>query len=149
MRLNTLFSESVYVQQINKADEVLAAGSYPASGSYIDVSKFQKFAFLVELGTTAHAQDWKVQQATANNGTLKDVATAAAISSAADSDGKWFLIEVDSNELDINNAYKFVTLTNANGGTGDYAQITFLGLAPYHQPVTQHSSKGGIATVAG
>jgi hypothetical protein len=144
---NRLFSEDVYIQQINSADVVLAAGAYPASGSYIDVSNFKRCGFLVELGTTAHAQTWQVQQATANNGTLKDL-TGALISSGVSDDGKWWAVEFDASKLDINNAYKFVTLLNAGGTTGDYAQITFFGFMAGHNPVTQGATKAGVVVVA-
>lgn len=145
---NRLFSEQVVIQQINSADVVLAAGAYPASASYIDVSRFDRFAFLVQLGTTAHAQTWQVQQATAANGTLKDV-TGALASSGAGDDGKWYLIEVDASHLDVNNSYKYVTLLNTSGTTGDYAQITFLGFLGGNYPVAQGSDKAGITTLVG
>lgn len=138
----------VLIKQINQADVVLAAGSYPASGSFIDISKYERFAFLVELGTTAHAQTWQVQQASTINGVLKDV-TGALLSSGATDDGKWFLVEVGADQLDINNGYKFVTLTNTSGTTGDYAQITFLGLVPQFAPVTQGADKGQVTTLVG
>lgn len=147
MNVNQLFSEVTLIKQLN-VEAVLAAGAYPASGSYIDVSKYERFAFLVQAGVTAHAQTWQVQQATANNGTLKDV-TNAVVSVAADGDSKWYLIEVQTAELDINNSYKYVTLLNASGTTGDYAAVTFLGLNPGYAPVTQGADKGGIVSLVG
>lgn len=147
MNFNQLLSEVMLIKQLN-VEAVIAAGAYPASGSYIDVSKFERFAFLVQAGATAHSQTWKVQQATANNGTLKDV-TDATVTVSATGDDKWYLIEVQTNHLDINNGYKFVTLTNVSGTTGDYAAVTFLGLNPGYAPVTQGADKGEIVSVVG
>lgn len=147
MNFNQLFSEVTLIKQLN-VEDVLAAGAYPASGSYIDVSKYERFAFLVMAGGTTNAQTWKVQQATANNGTLKDV-TDATVSIGTSGDDKWYLIEVQTSKLDINNGYKFVALTNVSGTTGDYAAVVFLGLNPGYAPVTQGADKGEIVSVVG
>lgn len=148
MNVNQLLSEVTLIKQLN-IEDALAAGSYPASGSYIDVSTVERFAFLIGAGALNTETVCKVQQATANNGTLKDV-TDATVTIAATGDDKWYLIEVQTARLDINNSYKYVTLT-VSGATGgdDYAAIFFLGLNPGYAPVTQGADKGEVVSVVG
>jgi len=134
--INELLGEVVKFQQIN-VETVLAAGAYPASGSYIDVSGYSRFGFIVITGTIAHGQTWQVQQATANNGTLKDV-TGAVKAVGSTGDNLNYIIEVSTAELDINNGYKFVTLLNTGGSTGDYSAILFFGIGK-RVPVTNDS----------
>jgi hypothetical protein len=146
--LNKLFSEGTLIQQLNVEDAV-AAALYPTSGNFIDVAQIERFAFLVQAGALNTELTFQVQQATAANGTPKDV-TGAVVVVAATGDDKWYLVEVHSSALDINNDYRYVTLkaTGAAGGD-DYAAITFFGLVPDTQPVTQGSDKGSIVTVLG
>jgi hypothetical protein len=148
MNFNRLFSEDTLIKQLN-VEDALTAAAYPASGSYIDVSQFERFAFLIGAGALTTETTCKVRQATANNGTLKDV-TDATVVVPADGDDKWYLIEVQTNQLDINNAYKYATLalTGPTGGD-DYGSIYFFGLNPGHAPVTQGADKGEVVSVVG
>lgn len=148
MNINELFSETTLIKQLNVEDAV-AAASYPASGSFLDVSQYERFAFLILAGGLDSALTFQVQQATAANGTLKDVTGAVKVV-AADGDDKWYLIEVQTAKLDINNDYHFVTLTSSGAAGGnDYAAILFLGLNPGYSPVTQGADKGDIVVLAG
>jgi hypothetical protein len=145
---NQLLSEVTKIQQLNVEDAIVD-GQFPASGSFIDVSKFHRFAFLVMVGALDSALTCKVQQAAAINGVLKDV-TSATVAIAANGDDKWYLIEVETNHLDSNNGYKYVTLDIAGAAGGnDYAAILFLGLNPGMAPVTQGADKGTIVSVVG
>ena len=145
---NELFSEGTKIQQLNVEDAVTEA-SYPASGAFIDVAEFERIAFLVQAGALNSAMVFKVQQATAVNGALKDV-TGATVSVAANGDDKWYLIEVQTNKLDINNDYRYVTLTSTVAAGGDdYAAITCFGINPGSKPVTQGSDKGSVVRVFG
>lgn len=147
MRINELFSEAAKVQQLN-VETALGAASYPASGSFIDVSKFSRFAFLIQAGALTSAITAKVQQATAANGVLKDV-TNATVAIPDTGDNKWYLVEVETSHLDINNDYHYVTLTLAGpAGADDFGAITFLGFGDA-APTTQGADKGAIVTVAG
>ena len=144
---NILFYENTLIKQINSADVVLAAGAYPASGSYIDVSGLHRIAFLIAPGTLGAQQTWQVQQATTNNGTLKDV-TGAVVIVAANGDGKPCVLEVGVDKLDINGGYKFVTLLNTGGAAGNYTSLIFLGWGK-RIPVMQDANYGQSVALVG
>jgi hypothetical protein len=145
---NQLLSEVTKIKQLNVEDAIVD-GQFPASGSFIDVSQFHRFAFLIMAGALNSALTAKVQQASAVNGALKDV-TSATVTIPANGDDKWYLIEVETNHLDSNNGYKYVTLDLAGAAGGDdYGAILFLGLNPGYAPVTQGSDKGEIVSVVG
>jgi hypothetical protein len=160
--LNELFSEATLIKQLN-VEDALADGSYPASGSFINVSDYERFAFLVCVGASALGGEFsvKVQQATAANGALKDV-TGATRTIAVSGQDKWYLIEVDTRALDINGDYHFVTLTasaTVDETVGEheppdetevnYAAILFFGVTPGQKPAPQGSDKGNVVVVAG
>ena len=146
--LNQLFSEGTYIQQLNVEDAV-AAQLYPTSGNFIDASKFERFGFLVGAGALTTELTFQVQQATAVNGTPKDI-TDAVVVVPANGDDKWYLVEVQTDRLDINNDYRYVTLksTGASGGD-DYAAIYFFGVNPGSKPVTQGADCGDVVAVVG
>ena len=147
MRVNELLSEAAKIVQLN-VEVALAAASYPASGAFIDVSQFERFAFLVQAGVLDSEITCQVQQAATINGALKNVTGAVAVI-AATGDSKWYLIEVQTNQLDINNGYNYVTLTlTGPAGINDFGAITFFGLdGP--APAVQGADKGAIVVVAG
>lgn len=145
---NEYFSEAHKIQLLNTEDAV-AVAKYPTSGNFIDVSNHERFLFLIAAGALTSALTFQVQQATAANGTPKDV-TGAVINVSATDDDKWFAVEVQTNQLDINNDYRYVTL-NATGAAGgdDFAAILFIGCNPGEKPVTQGADKGSIVLVGG
>ena len=141
MFMNEILEDAAVIKLLNTED-ALSVAEYPASGSYIDVSGFERFAFLVGAGALDTATTLQVHQATANNGTPKDI-TGATLTIAADGDDKWYLIEVQTNKLDLNNDYRYVTL-DVTGPTGnDYGCILFFGLNPGSKPVTQPTGVAG------
>jgi hypothetical protein len=142
------FYEEVYRQQVaNPA--ALSAGTLPAS--YINVSDFDRFAFVLELGATDQAVDFKVVQATAAAGTgSKDVSGAAITQFATTDDNKQAMIEVEVRKLDINNGFYFVAVTSAlTGGTATTASIVFYGVNNGVVPVTQPAAFAQRVLVAG
>ncbi|HZU86593.1 MAG TPA: hypothetical protein VFF78_03850 [Anaerolineaceae bacterium] len=145
--LNKLCVEAVKIQLLNTED-ALSVAKYPASGYFIDVSNYERFAFLVAAGALDTATTVKVQQATAVNGTPKDI-TGATITIADTGDDKWYLIEVETNKLDINNDYRYVTLDVAGPTGNDYGAILFLGFNPGSMPVTQGTDKGSSVAIVG
>lgn len=145
---NQLFSESVLIKQLNVEDDIEVA-SYPASGAFIDVSNFKRCAFLVGAGTLDSELTFQVQQATAINGTPKDL-TNAVVVVPADGDDKWYMVEFQVDHLDTDGGYRFVTLKSTGAaGTNDYAAIFFFGFNPGYRPVTQGADKGEVVYVAG
>ena len=148
--LNSNFKDAVYVEKCNAFLTAIGDGTlYPASAAFIDVTRFSRFVFLILAGTLDTALVCQVQQATAINGSPKDVTGATTTIGTGDGN-KWHMIEVLTDNLDITNDYKFVTLksTGASGGN-DYAAVVFLGLAPNSEPVTQHANCVASVVVAG
>lgn len=129
--------EQVYFKACNTPSTVIADGDFPASGSYLDVSDYERFAFLVVAGGSDTALVCQVQQATAVNGTPKDV-TGAVQTISATGDGTIYCIEVETRRLDINNGYRYVTLdVSGQAGSNDTLAIIFAGVNPGVAPVTQ------------
>jgi len=142
--------ESVKVQKCNNFMTAMVDGTnYPAEASYIDVSNFPNFAFLVEMGTTTTACVFQVQQATGASATLKTF-TGATLTPTATDDNYTFIIEAETARLDIANGYHYVSLDCSGAAGGDdYACITFLGWNPRHVPVTQGADVSANVVVAG
>lgn len=113
----------------------LTAGNFPASGSFKDVSAYERFGFLVHV-TSGSGSDISatVQQVTADDGTPADLSTdftspTLKLDSAAD-----HMIEVDVSHL--SDGYKYATLTIAGGNP--VGCVVFLGLPKKtDRPVTQ------------
>ena len=122
----------------------MTAVSFPASGAFIDVGDFNRFAFLIHAGEETVTQTYQVQQATAIDGALIDV-VGAVIAIATGGKNKWYIIEVQCDRLNSNGGYHFVTLTNTGGAAGNFAALTFLGLIPGKSPVTQPVAVFGSA----
>lgn len=144
-------SENLFWKQImNPA--AISDSTYPSS--YIDVSGYARFAFLISVGATDDsAVSAKVVQATAAAGTgSKDVDGAAITSTilAGTNDNKWALIEVDQDHLDINGDFQFVALTvAATGGASTIGVAFFFGIEPRVKPPTFGADKAEIVYVDG
>jgi len=137
------FTEQVYAKTCNNFNTALADGSFPSSGSYIDVSDFERFVFLVRAGTLDSALTIKVQQAAAINGTPQDItgATTTIATSGDTGDNSLHMIEVETRKLDLNNGYKFATLTvSGAAGSNDYIDAIFLGINPHQVPVAKDAN---------
>ena len=143
-------NESVKVQKCNNFMTGMVDGTnYPASGSFIDVSDFPNFAFLVEMGTTNTDCVFQVQQATGVSGTPKTFAGATLTPVSTDGDYT-FIIEAETARLDIASGYHYVSLDCSGAAGGDdFACITFLGWNPRHVPVTQGADVSANVVVAG
>ena len=140
--------EDLLIDVIEPGLTALSAAKYPASASFIDVSDFDRFAFLIGLDVVADALDFQVQQADAVDGTPKDITGAAKTDTLATDDQKYILIEVETRRLDINNGYHFVTLDVSGIAGTNNACIVFFGL-PKVVPVTQPASYLAHVIVAG
>lgn len=140
--------EDLYFQLIEAGLTALSAAKYPASGSFIDVSDMDRFAFYIAMDVIADALDFKVQQATAANGTPKDITGAAKTDIVDTNDQKQVLIEVQVNKMDINNDYRYVTLDVSGIAGTNNASIFFIGV-PKSKPVSQHADMLEHVIVAG
>lgn len=123
----------------NEIETALTAGNYPASGSYIDVSAYERVHVLIHLGTIDPSDTpvFEIKEADANDGTLDTIsATYCKHTCAADDDGEFisFTLEVDKLSTD----HHFIGVTVSSVTSGSYASIVFLGEAR-SLPVTQAS----------
>lgn len=133
---NVALKEILYEKILNPGEDALVDGTlYPASGSFIDVSKYIRFGFKLYAGGLDSATTLQVQQATANNGTPKDI-TNATVTVGATGDDKGYGVECHRDALDEVNGYKYVTckVTGPAGGN-DYGCLVFWAI-PDKQPVT-------------
>jgi hypothetical protein len=142
------FVEQVKVQGCNAMSTAIADGKFPASASFIDVADFERFAFVVKAGALDSALTLQVEQATAANGTPKDV-DGATLTIGTGDDNDTYVIEVETRKLDIANDYRYVTLdVTGQAGSDDFAAILFLGMNPGSAPVTQPATTNTVV-VAG
>jgi hypothetical protein len=127
----------IYTKQLN-VETALAAANYPLSGSYIDVSAFERFSILIHAGALDTACTFQVYQDTSATQTADiKVITSATRTVGTGDDNEDFIIEVGTDQLDTANGFKFVTVT-VTGPTGnDYASFEFYGYAARTKPVTQ------------
>ena len=144
--------ENVLIQLVQVPATNPADATVPST--YIDVSGYERFAFLVLVGGTDDtAVTMQVVQATAAAGTGKKNVTGAAITGtvlAGTNDNKWALVEVQQNQLDINNSFRYVAVDYAaTGGSATASAIVFLAWRGQATPVTQGADKAEIAYVDG
>lgn len=121
----------------NELQVKLAAGNYPASGSYIDVSAYERVHVLIHLGGI-HSSDvpvFELKQADSATGTLDVIsATYAKHTGAANDDGEFisFTLEVDKLAVD----HHFISCVVSGVTNETFADIIFFGEA-LSLPVTQ------------
>lgn len=145
MFTSILLSEGVQRKQVQGA-AALSAASYPASGSYIPVNGMTKFAFIFAVGALDSALTCQVQQAVGVSGTPKNI-TGAAVTIPADGDNKYYMVEVDVDQLDINNDYNCVSVAvSGAAGSNDYAAILFEAW-PADLPPADDSTLGALVSL--
>lgn len=135
------FPENVYIGDIQANPETAIADAtyYPASGSFIDVSGYSRFGFLIHPGALDSALTFQVRQDTSATvtGAVKAL-TGALASVAATDDNKYFFVEVNTNQLDGAGGFRFVTLYATGAAAGDdFAALFFFAWASRLGPVTQ------------
>jgi hypothetical protein len=126
-------------------ETALTAGNYPASGSYIDVSAYERVHILIHLGSidASDVPVFELKQADSASGTLDTIDTTyAKHTCAADDDGEFifFTLEVDKLAVD----HHFISCVVSGVTNATYADIIFLGQA-LSLPVTQAT---GVAPAA-
>ena len=138
-----LFENEVYCLKCNDFNTaVTAADRLPASGSFIDMSEYDHGVFLVAVGTLDTATTLAVYQDTSatETGSIKAVTNASQAVLATD-DNKWLTIEFNTNQLDQDNDFRYVTLVSSGGaGSNDYLCVFFLGFKARKQPVSKESN---------
>ena len=148
--LNT-FQEEVYIQKVLDPVDNTGAGAATVPATYIDVSDFERFVFLLSIGNMTGTLDMQVVQAQDGAGTgSKNIANAVITQLGASDDNKQVLVEVEVRKLDINNGFHFVaiTLTEA-GSSAQLADAFFFGINPGNAPVTQHADVAETVFVGG
>lgn len=146
------FIDNHYLLKCNDFNTAIVDGDFPPSTTFIDVSEFERFVFLIHAGTLNSALTCQVQQDTSATVTasVKAVTSAVDIVGATD-DNDLFAIEVQTSQLDLANGFRYVTLdVSGAAGGDDYLDILFIGVHPRRAPVTQPATTlGNIVEVAG
>jgi len=140
-------SENVYMEGCNEFMTAITDGDFPSSGSFIDVSDYTHFAFLVHAGTLDSELTLQVQEHDSATGTATDVSGATATVEATD-DNKGFLIEVEVAKLSADHHYVTLDVSGA-AGSNDYLDVWFLGWNTRHAPITAWSSMDTTTEVVG
>jgi len=134
------FSQDIYVDVVELPVANAADATVPAS--YIDVSPYERFAFLRLVGATDDtAVTMQVVQATAAAGTGSKNITGAAITGtvlAGANDNKFAIVEVENTMLDTANGFRYVAVAlTSTGGTATIATTFFFAWRAREMPVTQ------------
>jgi len=99
-----------------------------APASYIDMQGHARILFLIDLGTLSSGSfQAQVVQATDAAGTGSKNVSGATLPAAITASNKWATIEVPVSALDINNGFRFVSLSMTIGGTvnGDVQALQY------------------------
>lgn len=116
----------------------LSDTQYPASGSFVDVSKCERFHVVAVLGDIADAITLEVKIAEAADGTPDSIdATDLKKTLAATDDGQVIVWTVECRKLPADHWYATVDVGSTSGN--NYATILFL-LDEKSKPVTQTTS---------
>ena len=144
MGLNTidLLSEAVKITPLmassGSAGGKVANDYYPAAGSFLDTSGFRANMFLVDLRDLADAIDVEVYQSmTSGSATAKAITGAAKTNIVATDDAKMLSIEVGTDQLDLTNGFRYLTLKVSGVSGADWVDLHALQFKAGYQPVTQ------------
>ena len=147
MTFNGTFHENMYVLGVSPPADTDSA-SVPASGSYINVSEFNKFGFIVYLGSMGSSGDFRVKSATSKTATLVTVTDAEKTDQTATTDNnKWFSFEVESAKLPTTHRYVTLVVTSCSG-TSLWSAM-FLGWECRHGSPTQSTGYDSHTVIAG
>jgi hypothetical protein len=144
MGLNTidLLSEAVKITPLmataGSAGGIATNDYYPATGSFLDTSGFRTNMFMIDLRDLADAIDVEVYQSTtAASAGAKAITGAAKTDIAATDDAKMLSIEVGTDQLDLANGFRYITLKVSGVSGSNWIDIHVLQYKPGYQPVTQ------------
>ena len=113
----------------------LSNASYPASGSFVDVSGVERFHIVVKMGALADAITFTIQTAETVSGSLTtlDTSNLTHVTTATD-DGEYVVWTIETAYFPAD--AKFVTVTVSGVSGNNYAAITYY-LPEQSLPVTQ------------
>lgn len=129
--------ENIAVDQV-KSPGNLASETVPAV--YLDMSDWARIVFEIKVGTLAADStiDAQAVQATLSDGTGSKNISGAAITQLVDADDDTLVtIEIRDTALDVENDFRFVSLTVAVAGTAVVGTITAYRYKGGGQPPTQ------------
>ena len=144
-------SEDMAFTPLEQAD----IGGTSATTSYVSMEGFNKATAYVELGTFNSSDDLDtcgILQATDSSGTSsKDLTTSASggnydTDSPIDADGDFVIIDIRAEDLDTDNGFTHIALTNAEGGNSGKDNV--FGMLIRHDAKHKAKQKNGDA-VAG
>lgn len=139
--------ENVYIFGVSPP-AATSGTTVPASGSYIDVTNYNKFAFMVHLGSVTSSGDFRVYSATSKTGGLVAISGAQKTDmDASADDNKWFSIEVESAKLPTTHHMVALTISSLTGT--DLWSAYFLGWESRHGSPTQSTGYDSHTVVAG
>ena len=122
-------------------EDALAAGNYPASGSYVDVSGYEGVNIVIHLGAidAADTPTFEVKQSDAADGTLDAIDTTNAKHvCAADDDDECISFYISTQALDEDHHYLSVVVSDV--ANGSYADIMYYLSDARHLPVSQDTA---------
>jgi hypothetical protein len=120
------------------AQVALSNGNYPASGSFVDVSKCERFHVIVALGDLADGISMELKIAEAADGTPDSIDATDLKKTFADTDdGQVAVWTVENRKLASDHWYATMVVSGVSGN--NYATITYL-LDEKSKPVTQTTS---------
>lgn len=135
-----------------RSGTIATATLYPTS-SLVDASNQERMVFVIHVVTSdVTTAQFKLRQATDASGTgVKDVAFTDAnnvtytaqstAQSGATLTGKTVVLELDPDQLDFNNGFRYVgVVATLTGGTGTTGLIALVSHEPFKQPITQGST---------
>lgn len=141
--------KTLFMQMVQAPVADLTSGT-AVPATYIDVSGYAWFAFLLMVGATDRtAQKIQVVQATASDGTgSKNITDAVTTALGATDDNKMVMVVVKATSLDINNSFRYVAVTPTwTGGNAGLGAILFMGYRPREIPVTQPAAFAEVVRV--
>ena len=138
--LNSMFkvvSAHTLADDQDLEDELVDAGYYPKTGSFIDVSGAERVHVLIHLGTLGNVGTFKLYEHDSATGTPTEVNSSYYTHTwAADDDGEFACITLEVARMSLDHHF-LTTLVNESGAS--YAVIIYL-LEMYGElPPTQNA----------
>ena len=134
-----IFSKDVkLVAGQTSPEDLLTTADYPASGSYIEVAGHEWVNVVIHLGAinAGDTPTFKLQQATATNGTLATIDTVNCKKVAAHTDDDQALMMfLETSQLTA--TYHYISVDVSAVSNASYGDILFFLGGARHKPVTQ------------